>query len=69
MDITLNNDGTVTFEAVLVRETAQAVLLDHDGEPKWFPLSVISDLEEVDAGRKVYEATIPEWLAIQKELV
>ncbi len=53
---------TYSFEADIIVETELAFLLNVDGEDIWFPKSKIED----DGGAWW---TVPEWLAIEKEIV
>lgn len=53
---------TYSFEAELRAETDLAILLEVDGNEKWFPRSQI---EEAENGWW----TVPEWLAIEKEII
>lgn len=53
---------TYTFEAELIHETEEAYLLEVDSNRVWFPKSQIKN-DGLDWW------TVPEWLAIEKEIV
>lgn len=55
-------DETYSFKAEQIGETDMAVLLNVDGDEKWFPRSKITD-----DGEGWW--TVPEWLAISEEIV
>lgn len=51
-----------SFQAKIVVETDMAYLLDVDGKQVWFPKSKIE-------GEGDNWWTVPEWIAIEKEIV
>jgi len=60
----------VEFEDVtVVRETDAAILCDIDGDEVWIPKSQIHDDSEVYEMSTSGTLIIPEWLAVEKELV
>ena len=62
----------VEFEAVFVRATDMAILVEIDGNEYWLPLSQLGDDSELgeDSGRgEDGSVFVPEWLAAEKGLV
>lgn len=66
--------STIEHECYIVRRTAAAVLVSDEaeageGNETWLPLSEI-EIDMVNTGAKLGEArvSIPEWLAIEKDL-
>ena len=51
----------------IIRQTPEATLFDTGDEEVWLPKSQILEVDDSDPERKT--VTIPEWLAIDKELV
>lgn len=62
---------TVEFTMRVVGESVKAFLLDDEaGFRGWFPKSQVTEIEEtVGNGMRYLTFEIPEWLAIEKELV
>ena len=63
----------VDIKCRVISITDAAVLLDHDGDAdnfQWVPLSVL-DVDEIKelAVNETYELSIPEWIAIEKEMI
>jgi hypothetical protein len=59
-----------TFDDVrVIRATANALLVEIDGDEHWIPQSQIDDDSEVYADGHEGELVISEWLAQQKGLV
>lgn len=58
------------IEGVTVeRETAKAILCNVEGKAVWIPKSQITDDSEVYKSGTDGKLVIPEWLAMEKELV
>lgn len=61
---------TVSFEDVTaMKETGAALLCWIEGEEVWIPKFLISEDSEVQGDEDEGVLIIPEWLAIEKELV
>ena len=59
----MDNVGDVEIDAAVVHETDAGLLLDYGGEePVWVPKSLVED-----NGDGTF--SMPEWLAIEKEMV
>jgi hypothetical protein len=64
-------DDVVEFEISepVIAETANAILVDVDGEQVWLPLSQVHDDSEVYAKGHTGKLVITEWIAKQKGLI
>lgn len=62
----LSNRTYVTLQGEIVTKTAMAVLFDDGDRKVWLPFS-LCNFDPPEVGPT--EATVPEWLAIEKELV
>ena len=60
------NDDLWKGDAVALRETAKALLVDVDGEENWIPKGQIDDDSEVYQRGDEGELVIPMWLAIDR---
>lgn len=56
----------VEFFVVTLRQSANAVLLDIEGEEVWVPKSIMEEWPDVDDEGEI---ELPEWFAIQEGLV
>lgn len=69
---------TITLEdVVILRDTDDAYHIDYDGIKCWIPKSQVQNFDEVNAEYtnagggtvEIEEFIIPEWIAINKELI
>ena len=61
------HDLTVNY----VTHTNSAIKVRYDGDTHWLPISQIEigdDLDELSLGDKI-EISVPDWLAVEKEMV
>ena len=56
----------VEFVVITLRQSANAVLLDIEGEEIWVPKSLMEEWPDVDDEGEI---ELPEWFAIQEGLV
>lgn len=50
------------------RVTEKAILIEHDGEEVWLPISQVSEGEKYEEGDEDVTISITEWIAKQKGL-
>lgn len=63
-----NEDGCATLNgAVLIRQTAKAILVEFGGEEAWLPRSMIHETD-LEVEGQVGFLDIPEWLADERGL-
>ena len=60
--------GTIKFETQHDNPNAGAILFDNGNKEVWLPKSQIEDID-LQANEPLATITIPEWLAMEKELI
>jgi hypothetical protein len=53
----------------IIHRTERAVLINHDGEEFWIPLSQIEDSDDLEAGDSGCEIRVTEWFARKAKLI
>lgn len=59
--------GTVDIDGIYIHETERALCFEVDGRKLWLPKSQILNITR--CGKDDIELVIPEWLAMQEELI
>ena len=57
------------YDVTSIKESRLAIYVEYDGETYWIPKSQIHDDSEVYTNDQEGTLVIPEWLAIEKEMV
>ncbi len=63
------DDAVSEFEAILVRTTAKAILVEIDGKEYWVPSSLVLDeSEDLEQPGDIGRLVIPRWKAVEMGL-
>ncbi|MCK5607552.1 hypothetical protein KAR91_37055 [Candidatus Pacearchaeota archaeon] len=63
------SNETTDVSGEIVRITGQAILINDGDRDVWLPISQIENFDESWKVKDTVDLEIPEWLAIEKELV
>ena len=61
----MSKPSEVEINCIFLRETANAVLIEADGEEMWIPLSQVSEMHKGKASKII----MSQWIANQKGLI
>ena len=64
----MSNNELIEITCEIIAETKLAVCIDDGDKKVWIPKSQIGNTEKLHS-EDVVEISIPEWLAIEKELI
>ena len=67
-DFLLDDDEAIALTVEVLAITPHALLVSDGGSKVWIPMSQIAENDNYEVD-KMFVITIPEWLAIEKELV